>query len=55
MFRDMNVACRFSAWVDSALAGSQAEASFFSALCSFPAMVPPTTMTASQNRGCPIA
>src|SRR5262249_6357746 len=49
MLRDMNLPCRFSAWVDSALAGSQADESFFSAPCSLPAIDPPTAMTASQN------
>src|SRR6185437_6174178 len=50
MLREMNVGCRFSACVDWALGGSQAVSSFLSAPCSFPAIVPPTAMTASQNK-----
>src|SRR5262245_15852870 len=48
-FGDWNDDCSFSTLVDSALAGSQACASFFSAPVSFPDSDPATAATISQN------
>src|ERR1700722_11006453 len=46
---DWKAACRFTTCVDSAWAGSHAEASFFSALVSLPASGPSTATTRSQK------
>src|ERR1700729_2612026 len=49
MLGDWKAACRFTTCVDSALAGSQAEASFFSAFVSLPASGPAAAMTMTQK------
>ena len=49
MFGDWNRDCRSSTLVDSALAGSQDDESFFSAPVSLPASGPATATTTSQK------
>src|SRR5215469_2578502 len=48
-FLDTNLACAFSSWVDSALAGRYADGSFFSAPISLLDSGPATATTTSQN------
>src|ERR1019366_2466552 len=48
-FFELNLACRFSSWVEAALAGREADASFFSAPCSLPASDPVRATTTIQN------
>src|SRR5215469_13245853 len=48
-FFDTNLACAFSSWVDSALAGRYADGSFFSAPISLLDSGPATATTTSQN------
>src|SRR5215813_3762595 len=49
VFCDWNDSCRWSACVDSALPGSQDDASLFSTFDSFPASGPARPTTISQN------
>src|SRR5947209_6944311 len=49
MLGDWKRDCTFSTWVDSALGGSQADASFFSAPLSLPASEPSTATMISQK------
>src|SRR5215469_12297031 len=48
-FLETNLACAFSSWVDSALAGRYADGSFFSAPISLLDSGPATATTTSQN------
>src|ERR1700753_4169090 len=53
MLGDWTFDCRFSTWVDSALAGSQDDESFFSAPVSLPDSGPARATMISQNTSTP--